>query len=75
MIFNLNLNIPVTKKPIETRMGKGKGNVNYYGCKIKPGVTLCYIETMFINNIPRLLSQIQIRLPIKMKICPTTFIM
>lgn len=28
---------PVTKKPAETRMGKGKGSVEYYVCMIKPG--------------------------------------
>lgn len=74
IIFNLNPDIPVTKKPIETRMGKGKGNVNYYACKIKPGSTLCSIETTFMNNIQKSLSQFQIRLPIKIKIC-STFIM
>jgi large subunit ribosomal protein L16 len=29
--------VPVTKKPIEVRMGKGKGNVEYWICKIRPG--------------------------------------
>lgn len=28
---------PITKRPIETRMGKGKGSVEYYVCVIKPG--------------------------------------
>ncbi len=31
---------PVTKKPAETRMGKGKGSVEYYVCMIKPGRVL-----------------------------------
>ena len=30
-------NIPVSKKPTEVRMGKGKGNVEYYACRVKPG--------------------------------------
>lgn len=72
VVFNLNPNIPVTKKPIEVRMGKGKGNVNYYACKVKPGITLCYIETMYVYNIQKILNQIQIRLPIKLKICSTS---
>ena len=29
--------VPVTKKPIEVRMGKGKGNVEYWVAKIQPG--------------------------------------
>lgn len=31
---------PVTKKPLETRMGKGKGPVEYYVAAIKPGAVL-----------------------------------
>ena len=31
---------PVTKKPAETRMGKGKGNVEFWCAIIKPGVIL-----------------------------------
>ena len=30
-------NIPVSKKPTEVRMGKGKGNPEYYACRVKPG--------------------------------------
>ncbi len=32
--------VPITKKPIEVRMGKGKGNVEYWVAKIKPGKVL-----------------------------------
>ncbi|RME69781.1 MAG: 50S ribosomal protein L16 [Verrucomicrobia bacterium] len=31
---------PITKKPLETRMGKGKGPVEYYVAQCKPGVIL-----------------------------------
>ena len=31
---------PVTKKPAETRMGKGKGSVEYWVAQIKPGQML-----------------------------------
>ncbi|CAG0909984.1 unnamed protein product, partial [Cyprideis torosa] len=31
---------PVTKKPLEVRMGKGKGNVEYWVCKVQPGKVL-----------------------------------
>lgn len=31
---------PVTGRPAETRMGKGKGNVTYWCAKIKPGTVL-----------------------------------
>jgi large subunit ribosomal protein L16 len=31
---------PITKKPAETRMGTGKGNVEYYVAVVKPGRVL-----------------------------------
>lgn len=36
--------VPVTKKPIEVRMGKGKGNVEYWVAKVQPGRMLYEME-------------------------------
>ena len=36
--------VPITKKPIEVRMGKGKGNVEYWVAKIQPGRVRYEIE-------------------------------
>jgi len=35
---------PVTKKPVEVRMGKGKGNVEYWVAPIQPGRVLYEIQ-------------------------------
>lgn len=35
---------PITQKPLEVRMGKGKGSVEYWVCQIKPGKILYEIE-------------------------------
>ena len=35
---------PITKKPVEVRMGKGKGNVEYWVCQIQPGRVLYEME-------------------------------
>ncbi len=35
---------PITKKPLEVRMGKGKGSVEYWVAEIKPGAMLYEIE-------------------------------
>ena len=35
---------PVTKKPLEVRMGKGKGSVEYWVAQIQPGKVLYEIE-------------------------------
>lgn len=35
---------PVTKKPLEVRMGSGKGNVEYWAAKVQPGRMLYELE-------------------------------
>jgi large subunit ribosomal protein L16 len=40
---------PVTKKPQETRMGKGKGPVEYYAAEIKPGVVLFEVSGVTLS--------------------------
>src|SRR4051794_28969683 len=35
---------PITKKPLEVRMGSGKGNVEYYVAPVKPGTVLYEME-------------------------------
>lgn len=48
---------PLTKKPLETRMGKGKGAVEEWVAVIKPGKVLYEIE-----GIPRALAEDALRL-------------
>ena len=60
---------PITKKPIEVRMGKGKGNVDFWVAKIKSGSILCEIETSFKTLALKALTQAKIKLPVKTKIC------
>ena len=49
--------VPVTQKPAEVRMGKGKGSVEYWVAKIKPG------RVMFeIDGVPEALASEAIRL-------------
>ena len=36
--------VPVSKKPLEVRMGKGKGNVEYWVAKVQPGRVIYEIE-------------------------------
>ena|SRR3954467_10895575 len=36
--------LPVSKKPVEVRMGKGKGSVEYWACKVKPGRMMFEID-------------------------------
>ena len=43
---------PITKKPLETRMGKGKGSPEYWVANVKPGRILFEVE-----GIPKDLAQ------------------
>ncbi|HFD11244.1 MAG TPA: 50S ribosomal protein L16 [Crenotrichaceae bacterium] len=43
---------PITKKPLEVRMGKGKGSVEYWVAEVKPGTILYEI-----NGIPEELAR------------------
>jgi len=35
---------PISKKPLEVRQGKGKGNVEYWVCQVQPGLVLYEME-------------------------------
>lgn len=44
--------VPVSKKPIEVRMGKGKGSPEFYVCRVKPG------RIMFeLDGVPRQIAE------------------
>ncbi|PPK94329.1 MULTISPECIES: 50S ribosomal protein L16 [Nonlabens] len=58
---------PITKKPLEVRMGKGKGNVEYWAAVVKPGRIL-----FEISGVPQAVAQEALRLaaqklPVKTK--------
>ena len=36
--------VPITQKPIEVRMGKGKGSPEYWAAKVKPGRVMFEID-------------------------------
>ena len=59
---------PVTKKPAETRMGKGKGNPEGWVAVVKPGRILFEVEGV---DLPLALESLKLgahKLPIKVKI-------
>jgi len=42
--------VPISKKPAEVRMGSGKGNPEFYACRVKPGKILFEIEGLSEDN-------------------------
>ncbi len=61
--------VPVSKKPLEVRMGKGKGNVEYWVCKIQPGRVLYEMEGVDEETARKAFALAAAKLPFK-----TTFV-
>ena len=59
---------PITKKPAETRMGTGKGGVEYYVAVVKPGRVLYEMEGMSPENAHHALKLAQAKLPVLTRI-------
>lgn len=66
--INIFAHTPVTAKPIETRMGKGKGNIDRWVSRVKTGDIICEIKTSQLPIGIKALKSCQIKLPIKTKI-------
>jgi large subunit ribosomal protein L16 len=59
---------PITKKPADTRMGKGKGAPEFWAAVVKPGVILFEVGGIDIKLAERALELAASKLPIKTKI-------
>lgn len=57
--------VPVTKKPTEVRMGKGKGSVEYWAAKVKPGRVMFEIDGVSAPVAQEALRLAAMKLPIK----------
>ena len=60
-------NIPVSKKPVEVRMGKGKGSTEFWVCRVKPGRILFEIDGVNEIVAREALYKASAKLPIKTK--------
>ena len=63
---------PITEKPLEVRMGKGKGAVEYWVCQIKPGRVLYEIEGVSEELAREALTLAAAKLPFKTTIVNRT---
>jgi large subunit ribosomal protein L16 len=57
--------IPVSKKPAEVRMGSGKGALEYWACRVKPGRVLFEVDGVNRATAEEALSLAAAKLPIK----------
>lgn len=60
--------VPVSKKPTEVRMGKGKGSVEYWAAKVKPGRIMFEIDGVAEPIAREALRLAAMKLPIKSRI-------
>ena len=60
--------VPVTAKPIEVRMGKGKGSVDRWVCKVKPGRVMFEIDGVAEDIAREALRLAAMKLPVKTRV-------
>jgi large subunit ribosomal protein L16 len=58
---------PITKKPLEVRMGKGKGAVEYWAAVVKPGRMLFEVGGVSLDVAREALRLAAQKLPVKTK--------
>ena len=58
---------PITKKPLEVRMGKGKGSVEYWVMEIKPGQMLYELQGVSEELAQEAFSRAAAKLPFNCK--------
>ena len=58
---------PITKKPLEVRMGKGKGAVEYWAAVVKPGRVLFEVAGVPLDIAKEALRLAAQKLPVKTK--------
>ncbi|HJK87783.1 MAG TPA: 50S ribosomal protein L16 [Candidatus Megaira endosymbiont of Hartmannula sinica] len=60
--------LPVSKKPNEVRMGKGKGGVEYYASRVSPGCIMFEVEGVDESSSIQSLQLAAAKLPVRTKI-------
>jgi len=60
--------VPVTSKPLGVRMGKGKGAVDYWVCRVKPGRIMFEMDGVKPEIAIEALTLASAKLPVKTKI-------
>lgn len=59
--------VPVSKKPTEVRMGKGKGTPEFWACRIKPGRVMFALDGVPENLAREAFDLASAKLPLKTK--------
>jgi large subunit ribosomal protein L16 len=56
---------PISKKPLETRMGTGKAEVDYWAARVKPGTMLFEIAGVSEATAKAAFARVAIKMPVR----------
>ena len=56
---------PVSKKPLETRMGKGKADTDYWAARVKPGTVLYELSGVPEDMAKQAMARIAHKMPVR----------
>jgi large subunit ribosomal protein L16 len=56
---------PISKKPLETRMGKGKADTDFWAARVKPGTILYEISGVPEDMAKQALARIAHKMPVR----------
>ena len=63
---------PISKKPLETRMGKGKGETEFWCAVVKPGTMMFEIGGVGADTARQALNRVAHKLPIAVRFVART---
>ena len=56
---------PISKKPLETRMGKGKAETDYWAARVKPGTILYEISGVPEDMAKQAMARVAHKMPVR----------
>ncbi len=68
LFIRIHANKPISAKPLEVRMGSGKGEPEYWAAVIKPGMVMFEITGIDELTAKRCMARVAHKLPIKCRI-------
>lgn len=60
--------VPVSRKPADVRMGRGKGSIEFWVCRVKPGRILFELDSVTEEQAKAAFTKASAKLPIRTKI-------
>ncbi|MBZ0172067.1 MAG: 50S ribosomal protein L16, partial [Phycisphaerales bacterium] len=56
---------PVSKKPLETRMGKGKAEVDYWAARVRPGTMIYELAGVSESRARLAFARVAMKMPVR----------